>query len=172
MQSIVLLSILLSYSVEAFSSLKNAFGSRKGFVSISMMASSGTTGTIFTASKIHVFSTAEQVSDAVCVDFVACISNAINTKGACYCAIPGGSALKMLTSIENSDLVDWSKVFIFYVSQKCTSPTDPSATHFKAKSIFLDSVGEGTINYRFGTRCNIYLFLRYSSRKCVSGFKN
>lgn len=55
-------------------------------------------------------------------------------------AVPGGSVLKMLGGLkELGQDVDWSKVYLFYVNHKCVPSDDASATHFKAKSIFLDA---------------------------------
>eukprot|EP00607_Mallomonas_marina_P003249 CAMPEP_0182428722 /NCGR_PEP_ID=MMETSP1167-20130531/23233_1 /TAXON_ID=2988 /ORGANISM="Mallomonas Sp, Strain CCMP3275" /LENGTH=203 /DNA_ID=CAMNT_0024611767 /DNA_START=347 /DNA_END=958 /DNA_ORIENTATION=- len=48
----------------------------------------------------------------------------------------------MLGGLKNrKDELDWSKVFLYYVNHKCVGPTDPTATHYKAKTIFLDDVG-------------------------------
>jgi 6-phosphogluconolactonase len=45
-----------------------------------------------------------------------------------------------------SNGIDWKKVFLFYVNHKCVPMTDASATHFKAKGLFLDAVGIPTSN--------------------------
>ena len=41
---------------------------------------------------------------------------------------------------EHKNAIDFSKVHMFYVNHKCVPITDESATHFKAKKLFLDAI--------------------------------
>ena len=52
--------------------------------------------------------------------------------------------LKLLAGLKSyKSAIDWSKVFLFYVNHKCVAVNDPTSTHFKAKSIFLDELNFG-----------------------------
>lgn len=91
---------------------------------------------------IEAYRTPEDVGEALCRHFVEKAKIEISTKGSFYVAVPGGSAVKLLRYLKPyKDLVDWSKVFLFYVNHKCVPDNDESATHFKAKNIFIDHVG-------------------------------
>lgn len=96
-----------------------------------------------TYGSIHVYKNLDALSIGVCNDFVRCAQRAIAIRGIFTAAVPGGSVLKMLTGLkQKSSAVDWSKVKLFYVNHKCLPPDDSSATHFKAKSLFLDTLSE------------------------------
>jgi len=79
--------------------------------------------------------------NVLCQDIVNVARESISTKGKFFIAVPGGSVLKLLSGLKNhpSDL-DWNKVHLFYVNHKCVPSTDASATHFKAKGLFLDAL--------------------------------
>jgi 6-phosphogluconolactonase len=77
---------------------------------------------------------------------VECAQRAIAERGHFALAIPGGSILKMLVGMDNSnnesdDDIDWtSKTTIAYVNHKCVAMDDAAlATQAKAKKLFLDS---------------------------------
>jgi 6-phosphogluconolactonase len=90
---------------------------------------------------IQIYKNLDALSRGVCDDFVSCAQHAIAIRGVFIVAIPGGSVLKMLNGLQNQkNAVDWSKVKLFYVNHKCLPPDDASATHFKAKSLFLDTL--------------------------------
>ena len=47
--------------------------------------------------------------------------------------------LKLLSRLKDAKHeLDWSKVHLYYVNHKCVPDDDPSATHSKAKILFLD----------------------------------
>jgi 6-phosphogluconolactonase len=82
---------------------------------------------------------AEQLGAAVVKDFLTNAEAAIKKAGAFYCAVPGGSVLKMLGGLkEHKNDLDFSKIHMFYANHKCVPNDDGSATHFKAKGLFLD----------------------------------
>lgn len=83
---------------------------------------------------------AEQLGAAVVKDFLTHAEASIRRAGAFYCAVPGGSVLKMLGGLkEHKNDVDFSKIHMFYANHKCVPDNDGSATHFKAKGLFLDA---------------------------------
>ena len=83
---------------------------------------------------------AEQLGAAVVKDFLTHAEAEIKSKGAFYCAVPGGSVLKMLGGLkDHKNAVDFSKIHMFYANHKCVPNNDGSATHFKAKGLFLDT---------------------------------
>lgn len=80
----------------------------------------------------------------MCKEIVELASKEINDKNAFYIAVPGGSVLKLLAGLKiYKSTIDWSKVFLFYVNHKCVAVNDPTSTHFKAKSLFLDELNFG-----------------------------
>lgn len=82
--------------------------------------------------------TTELVGESLCVGFVETAKAAIAERGSFYVAVPGGSAIKLLRYLKPyKESLDWSKVNLFYVNHKCVPDDDESATHFKARSIFL-----------------------------------
>eukprot|EP01041_Mallomonas_annulata_P006046 gene6046-12190_t len=97
---------------------------------------------IVPTTSVNVCQTPESLAKFLCRDFVECAKKEIASKGSFFVAVPGGSVLKMLSGLKSiSSEVDWNKVFLFYVNHKCVTSIDPSATHFKAKSLFIDAVG-------------------------------
>ena len=89
---------------------------------------------------VSVYSPTE-LATALVQDFLQSAEAAIKRSGAFYCAVPGGSVLKMLGGLkEHKNAIDFSKVHMFYVNHKCVPITDESATHFKAKKLFLDAI--------------------------------
>lgn len=93
--------------------------------------------------KVNIYDTADIVGNELCKQFILSAKSEIKAKGSFYVAVPGGSALKLLKGLKDKkNEIDWSKVFLFYVNHKCVPNNDESATHFKAKNIFLDAVGK------------------------------
>jgi 6-phosphogluconolactonase/glucosamine-6-phosphate isomerase/deaminase len=96
--------------------------------------------------SVKVFKTVESLSQGLCEDFISACQTSLAEKNSFHCAVPGGSVLKMLAGLKafgTSD-IDWSKVNLFYVNHKCVPLSDSSATHGKAKTLFLDELA--TIN--------------------------
>lgn len=92
--------------------------------------------------RVNIYDTADVVGIELCNQFILSAKTEIKSKGAFYVAVPGGSALKLLKGLKDKKKeIDWSKVFLFYVNHKCVPNNDESATHFKAKNLFLDAVG-------------------------------
>ena len=82
----------------------------------------------------------ELLSKGLCGEVRKYAINAINMKGSFNLCIPGGSALKLLAGLKDIDDVDWSRVNLFYINHKCVPSNDSSATHLKAKKLFLDAI--------------------------------
>ena len=93
------------------------------------------------AKDVIVLPTEEDVARAVHLILEKAANKAISEKGTFALAIPGGSVLKVLSSLEPSG--DWvSKTTLAYVNHKCVPNDDlSSAIHAKAKSMFLDRWG-------------------------------
>lgn len=108
---------------------------------VSFLTSDLTGVKVTSKDHVYVYKDQQHLSKGICHDFIECATDEINKKGAFYCALPGGSILKMLSGLKSAKDLDWSKVFVFYLNHKCCSNSDPSGSHFKAKSIFLDAVG-------------------------------
>eukprot|EP01038_Epipyxis_sp_PR26KG_P015318 gene15318-20643_t len=92
------------------------------------------------ASNVNIFKSKISLENELCKDIVTCAQQSIAAKGSFFLAVPGGSVLKMLNGLKDSAKypIDWSKVYLFYVNHKCVEESDPSSTHLKARSIFLD----------------------------------
>lgn len=93
------------------------------------------------ASNVIVLPTEQDVTKAIHNIVEEAASKAIAEKGTFAFAIPGGSVLKVLSSLEPKD--DWvSKTTLAYVNHKCVPNDDLSnAIHAKASSMFLDRWG-------------------------------
>ena len=92
--------------------------------------------------QVNIYDTPDVVGTEMCNYFINAAKKEISAKGAFYVAIPGGSAVKLLKFLKDKkNEIDWSKVYLFYVNHKCVPDNDDSATHFKARNIFLDAVG-------------------------------
>ena len=93
------------------------------------------------AKDVIVLPTEEDVAKAVHAILEEAANKAIAEKGSFALAIPGGSVLKVLSSLEPSG--DWvSKTTLAYVNHKCVPNDDlSSAIHAKASSMFLNKWG-------------------------------
>jgi len=93
------------------------------------------------ASDVIVLPTEDDVTKAVHNIVEEAALKAIAEKGSFALAIPGGSVLKVLSSLEPRG--DWvSKTTLAYVNHKCVPDDDlSSAIHAKASSMFLDRWG-------------------------------
>jgi 6-phosphogluconolactonase len=93
------------------------------------------------ASDVWILPTEEDVTKAVHKIVEDAAIKAIEEKGSFALAIPGGSVLKVLSTLEPSG--DWvSKTVLAYVNHKCVPNDDiKNAIHAKARSMFLDRWG-------------------------------
>jgi len=93
------------------------------------------------AEKVHVLPTESEVTQAVHQLVESCAKQAISKRGHFALAIPGGSVLKVLSSLDPSD--DWvSKTTLCFVNHKCVDITDESsAIEAQARAKFLDRWG-------------------------------
>jgi 6-phosphogluconolactonase len=93
------------------------------------------------ASDVLVLPTEADVTKAVHAIVEDAAAKAIAEKGTFALAIPGGSVLKVLSSMEPQG--DWvSKTILAYVNHKCVPNDDlSSAIHAKASNMFLDRWG-------------------------------
>ena len=90
--------------------------------------------------SVKVYPSSKVLAKALCNDIKQKAKEEIDRKGSFYMAVPGGSVLKLLSALtESEDQLDWAKVHLFYVNHKCVSMEDPSATHLKAKDLFIDA---------------------------------
>jgi 6-phosphogluconolactonase len=90
---------------------------------------------------VHVLPTENEVTKAVHQIVESCAQKAISTRGHFALAIPGGSVLKVLSSLDPSG--DWvSKTTLCFVNHKCVDITDvSSAIEAQARTKFLDRWG-------------------------------
>ena len=94
------------------------------------------------AKRVHILPTEEEVTNAVHQIVESCAKQAIASRGNFALAIPGGSVLKVLSSLDPSSS-DWvSKTTLCFVNHKCVDVTDvSSAIEAQARSKFLDRWG-------------------------------
>jgi 6-phosphogluconolactonase len=91
--------------------------------------------------SVSVYPTADDVGEAVCKDFLRAAKESISRHDRFLVAVPGGSVLKMLGNLKkHTNAIDYSKVSLFYVNHKLVSNSDPTATHLKARNLFLDAI--------------------------------
>ncbi|GAX18874.1 6-phosphogluconolactonase [Fistulifera solaris] len=93
------------------------------------------------AKDVWILPTEQDVSNAVHSIVEDAANKAIAEKGSFALAIPGGSVLTVLSSLEPKG--DWvSKTTLAYVNHKCVPNDDlSSAIHAKARNMFLDRWG-------------------------------
>lgn len=93
------------------------------------------------ASKVHILPTEADVSSAVHQIVESAAKNAISARGHFALAIPGGSVLKVLSSLDPDS--DWvQKTTLAFVNHKCVSIDDvSSAIEAQARKKFLDRWG-------------------------------
>lgn len=93
------------------------------------------------ARDVWILPTEQDVSKAVHSILEKATNEAISEKGSFALAIPGGSVLNVLSTLEPTG--DWvSKTTLAYVNHKCVPNDDlSSAIHAKARSKFLDRWG-------------------------------
>jgi 6-phosphogluconolactonase len=97
------------------------------------------------ASKVHILPTESSVTSAVHEIVSQSARNAIESRGHFALAIPGGSVLKVLTTLEPS--WDVSKMTLAFVNHKCVDITDvKTAIEAQARAKFLDRWGGDRIN--------------------------
>ncbi|KAL3783477.1 hypothetical protein HJC23_000315 [Cyclotella cryptica] len=96
-----------------------------------------------TASKVHILPTENDVTTAVHSIVTSAAKSAIASRGHFALAIPGGSVLKVLTSLEPSWDVD--KMTLAFVNHKCVPVEDvKTAIEAQARSKFLGRWGVTT----------------------------
>jgi len=93
------------------------------------------------AKKVHILPTEAEVTETVHKIVEASAKNAIETRGCFALAIPGGSVLKVLSTLDPSS--DWvKKTTLAFVNHKCVPIDDvTSAIEAQARSKFLDRWG-------------------------------
>lgn len=93
------------------------------------------------ADDVWILPTEEDVTKAVHKIVEDAAIKAVEEKGSFALAIPGGSVLKVLSTLDPSS--DWvSKTVLAYVNHKCVPNDDiKNAIHAKARSMFLDRWG-------------------------------
>jgi len=103
-----------------------------------------TTREIEMKTEVYVYKTKDDVARALCTEIIEEGSAAIKSRGKFCLAVPGGSVLKMLstlTTLPEAKTLDWTKVFLYYVNHKLVAPDDPDSTHKKAESLFIKDIG-------------------------------
>ncbi len=103
------------------------------------------------AKDVWILPSEDDVTKAVHKIVEEAATKAIEEKGSFALAIPGGSVLKVLSTLDPSS--DWvSKTTLAYVNHKCVENGDSkNAIHAKAKSMFLDRWGLTNIIILGGT---------------------
>jgi 6-phosphogluconolactonase len=95
------------------------------------------------APNVWILPTEKDVTDAVHRIVIDAAQQAIAERGHFCLAIPGGSVLKVLSSLDVDADSEWvSKTTLAYVNHKCVPNDDlSSAIHAKARNMFLDRWG-------------------------------
>jgi 6-phosphogluconolactonase len=102
------------------------------------------------AKNVFILPNEDQVTKAVHRIVQAAATQAIAEKGTFTLAIPGGSVLKLFSSLQAGDWVQ--KTTLAYVNHKCVPNDDLNgAIHAKARSMFLDRWGLETVITLMGT---------------------
>ena len=90
--------------------------------------------------SVHVFDTPEQLSQS----FAQYLVDLVSQKEVFYLAISGGKTPVYLFNAlvnDHSQSIDWSKIRLFWVDERCVPPTDKESNYLLAKQHLLDKVG-------------------------------
>lgn len=91
------------------------------------------------APKLRVERDPEAVGLALCQILAEEYKKNADVRGSFSFAISGGSMIKMLRQLRDTESVDWSKCTMAFVSHRCVPLDDDGATYHKARPAFLDS---------------------------------
>lgn len=89
--------------------------------------------------SVLIYIDVEALSEAVCNEVLLAYSSSVKARGCFNLAIPGGSILNMLSKLQGTSAIDWSKCTMSYVNHRCVPLDDETSTHEKAQSLFLKS---------------------------------
>lgn len=93
--------------------------------------------------EIHIFKDSEELSRAAATLFVDQAGESIRQRDRFLIALNGGNTptrLFQFLATDFRDLVDWSKVHIFWGDERCVSPDDPGSSYGQAREILLNQV--------------------------------
>jgi 6-phosphogluconolactonase len=77
----------------------------------------------------HKFPTPEAAADACCRHIAAILEEALSGQEFATLALSGGSTPKLLFQRLAASNVDWSRVHLFWVDERCVPPTDPQSNY-------------------------------------------
>lgn len=93
---------------------------------------------------IHVYDDFEAVSRAAAVKFVTWAESAIRAGGSFAVALAGGNTprrlYELLAARPCRELVDWSRVHVFFGDERCVPPDDSRSNYGMAREALLDRV--------------------------------
>jgi 6-phosphogluconolactonase len=87
--------------------------------------------------KLNIFSTEDEVLDALAEHFVIIAGQAISAKGKFSVALSGGNSPKKLYELlasEYHDKIDWEKVYFFFGDERNVPQTDKDSNYLMAKN--------------------------------------
>mmetsp|Transcript_7870 Transcript_7870/g.11926 ORF Transcript_7870/g.11926 Transcript_7870/m.11926 type:complete len:276 (+) Transcript_7870:65-892(+) len=90
-------------------------------------------------SRVQIFKDVQEVGEALCEIVESSYEESVEKYGHFSFAIPGGSILKMLSSLKGESRIDWSKCTMGWVNHRAVPLDDPTSTQFKAQDLFLRS---------------------------------
>jgi 6-phosphogluconolactonase len=86
---------------------------------------------------LHVNANAEESAEACAAWVVETLSGVLNTAPRATFAISGGSTPKLLFSRLAKSSLDWSKIHVFWVDERCVPPTDDQSNFKMADQALL-----------------------------------
>ncbi|MDQ3021182.1 MAG: 6-phosphogluconolactonase [Bacteroidota bacterium] len=128
--------------------------------------------------KVKIFDTPHELSDSFAAEFKKGCDEVISNKGTFNIAISGGSTPKLLFEVLAKDYknkIDWMKVNIFWVDERCVPPDDEESNFGMTKKILLNKVSlpESNVHRIFGENEPQKEAIRYSEIiKYNLNFKN
>lgn len=93
--------------------------------------------------EINIYTNSDHLAEEVASEISSWINNTIKIEGLCTIALSGGKTpikLFNIISTDYSDSIDWHFVHIFWVDERCVSPSDPDSNYGNAMLHLLTNI--------------------------------
>jgi 6-phosphogluconolactonase len=84
--------------------------------------------------------TPEDVSREAAARMTRAIHDALKERGTAAIALSGGNSPNPAYAILATQTIDWNKVHVYWVDERCVPPDDPRSNYGNAKKAFLDKI--------------------------------
>ena len=82
----------------------------------------------------------QEAAREACARMLRAIDEALKERGEATIALSGGSSPLDAYTLLAAQPIDWKKIHVFWVDERCVPPDDDRSNYFHAKSAFLDKI--------------------------------